>query len=122
MEIEFKNGINIINGFNRDESDIRNGVGKSSICQAFYFAIFGKTTSDLPKQYIPNRKIGRNCVVTLEFENITPSRGSEIFKIERCLSPSRLRVWKNGKEKTKSSIPETTKYISEVLSANEEVF
>lgn len=122
VEIEFKNGINIINGFNRDESDIRNGVGKSSICQAFYFAIFGKTTSDLPKQYIPNRKIGRNCVVTLEFENITPSRGSEIFKIERCLSPSRLRVWKNGKEKTKSSIPETTKYISEVLSANEEVF
>lgn len=122
IEVEFKEGLNIITGFNRDENDIKNGVGKSSLLQSIYFAIFGQTTNDLPKQFIPNRKIGRNCKVTLEFEDISPARGSEIFVIERSLAPSKVRVWKNGEEKTKSSIPETNRYIKEVLSANEEVF
>lgn len=122
IEIEFKEGLNIINGYNRDEADIKNAVGKTTIVNAFYFVVFGNTTNELPKQFIPNRKIGRNCKVVLEFENITPSRGSETFVIERMLAPSRLRIWKNGEEKTKSTIPETNKYIKEVLSANEEIF
>lgn len=120
--IEFKEGTNVITGFNRDEDNIRNAVGKSVIPTAFYFAIFGTTPTDIPKQYIPNRKIGRNCKVTLEFEDVSTNHGQEYFVIERSLVPNKVRVWKNDVEKTKSTIPENNKYIREILSAEEEIF
>ena len=31
VTVNFKNGLNVITGFNRDEEDIKNGVGKSVI-------------------------------------------------------------------------------------------
>ena len=49
VTVNFKNGLNVITGFNRDEEDIKNGVGKSVILDAFYFAIFGNTMRELPK-------------------------------------------------------------------------
>ena len=120
--INFKQGLNVIQGINRDEDDIHNGVGKSSILSAFYFAIFGNTMRELPKQFIINRKIGKGAVVRLEFEDISSKRGEEYFVIERTLGPAKCRVWKNDIEKTKSSIAETNKYILEVLDADEDVF
>lgn len=123
IEIDFKEGFNIITGVNRDESDIRNGVGKSTIVSGFYFAIFGSTLHDITNQsFIINRKTGANCVVRLEFDDISSKRGTEHFVIERKIAPKSLKVWKNDVEKTKSTIPETNKYIKEVLSLNEDVF
>lgn len=122
VTVNFKNGLNVITGFNRDEEDIKNGVGKSVILDAFYFAIFGTTMRELPKQFIINRKIGKGAVVRLEFEDISSKRGEEYFVIERTLGPAKCRVWKNDIEKTKSSIAETNKYILEVLDADEDVF
>ena len=122
VTVNFKNGLNVITGFNRDEEDIKNGVGKSVILDAFYFAIFGNTMRELPKQFIINRKIGKGAVVRLEFEDISSKRGEEYFVIERTLGPAKCRVWKNDIEKTKSSIAETNKYILEVLDADEDVF
>ena len=123
IEIEFKDGFNIITGVNRDESDIRNGVGKSTIVSGFYFAIFGTTLHDISNQsFIVNRKTGANCVVRLEFEDISSKHGTEYFVIERKIAPKSLKIWKNDVEKTKSTIPETNKYIKEVLSLNEDVF
>ena len=94
----------------------------SSIADAFYFAIFGNTMRDLPKQYIVNRKVGKGTVVRLEFEDISSNRGEEYFVIERTLAPAKCRIWKNDIEKTKSSIAETNKYILDVLSADEDIF
>lgn len=123
IDIEFNTGFNIITGLNKDEDDIRNGVGKSTICEAFYYAIFGTTMRDLSNQnFIINRKIGKNCKVRLEFDNESTKHGSEHFVIERSLAPKSLKIWKNGEDKTKSTIPETNKYIKEVLSLNEELF
>lgn len=120
--IEFKEGMNVITGVNRDEEGIKNGVGKSVVIDAFYWAIFGDSLRELPKQFIANRKNPKGCVVTLEFEDVSTRHGEEYFVIERSLGPSRLRVFKNDIDKTKSTIPETNKYIREVLSANEEIF
>lgn len=122
VKVKFKDGLNIITGYNRDEEDIKNGVGKSVILDAFYFAIFGNTMRDLPKQFIINRKIGKGAVVRLEFEDISSKRGEEYFVIERTLGPAKCRIWKNDVEKTKASIAETNKYILEVLDADEDVF
>ena len=122
VTVNFKNGMNIIRGINRDEEDIFNGCGKSSVIMAFYFAIFGESMVELPNKFLINRKIGKGCVVRLEFEDISSKRGEEYFVIERTLGPNKCRVWKNDIEKTKSSIAETNKYILEVLDADEEIF
>ena len=122
LTVNFKQGVSVIRGVNKDEEDIANGCGKSCILDAFYFAIFGTTMRELPKQFIINRKIGKGAVVRLEFEDISSKRGEEYFVIERTLGPAKCRVWKNDIEKTKSSIAETNKYILEVLDADEDVF
>lgn len=122
IEIDFQNGFNIITGINKDENDIKNGVGKSLIIDALYFAIFGETLREIGKSFIVNRQIGRGCVVKLEFNQVSTKFNQEHFEIIRCLSPNTLTVFCNDKDVTKSSIPETNKYIKEVLSANEEVF
>lgn len=122
VEIEFKPGVNIITGVNRDEEGIANAVGKSTVCAAFHFAIFGTTPNDIPKTHIVNRKIGKGCKVRLEFEDNSSKHGEEYFVIERTLAPGKVKVFKNDVEKTKSTMPETNKYILEVLSADEEVF
>ena len=122
IDIRFSDGFNIITGFNKDENDIKNGVGKTLIIDALYFAIFGSTLRDLSSQsYIINRQNGKNCKVRLEFDCIT-NNCKEHYAIERTLKPNSLTVTKDGEDKTKSAMPETAKYIKEVLSANEDVF
>lgn len=119
--IDFNQGMNVITGFNRDESDIKNGVGKTCIINAFYYAIFGSTLKKINKNNIPNRINKGGTEVILEF--LVDSRiGCNDFKIIRKISPSKLQVFKDGVEKTRSSIAETTKYISDILSSNEEIF
>lgn len=93
----------------------------SSIADAFYFAIFGNTLRELSKQYIVNRKTGKNCSVKLEFE-VETQNGSNYVVIERCLGPSKLTVWIDDIDKTKSGIPETNKFIREILEADEDIF
>ena len=122
VTVNFKSGMNLIRGINRDEEDIANAAGKSSVIMSFYFAIFGESMVDLPNKFLINRKIGKGAVVRLEFEDISSKRGEEYFVIERTLGPNKCRVWKNDIEKTKSSIAETNRYILEVLDADEEIF
>ena len=123
IEIKFDKGFNIITGYNKDENDIKNGVGKTLIIDALYFAIFGSTLRELSNQsYIINRQTTKNCKVILEFDNNSSRHGQDHFIIERSLAPKKLIVSKNGNDKTKSSIPETNKYIKEVLSADEDIF
>lgn len=119
--IDIREGLNIIRGINRDEEGTMNGCGKSAVMDSFYFAIFGNTLRELSKQYIVNRKTGKNCSVKLEFE-VETQNGSNYVVIERCLGPSKLTVWVDDIDKTKSGIPETNKFIREILEADEDIF
>lgn len=120
--IEFKRGLNLIVGLNKDEDDIHNGAGKSAVLDAFYFAIFGSTIRELPKQFIINRQVGKGASVRLELEDVSSNGSEDYYIIERTLGPSKCKVWKNDIEKTKSTVAETNKYILEILSADEDVF
>lgn len=121
LEIEFKDGLNIITGYNRDEDDIKNGVGKSLISDAIYFALFGTTLRDLSKNnFIVNRQTSKNCVVTLEVD-VDSAVGREFYIIERKLAPSGLKIWKNSTEITKSTISETNEYIKKIFYLEEDI-
>lgn len=93
----------------------------STIIDAFNFAIFGDSLRTLNKNQIVNNLTNGSTQVILEFNCDSP-RGNNDFKVIRELNPSSCRVEKDGRDKTRDSIPNTTKYILEVLSGSQEVF
>jgi len=119
--VDFKKGLHIITGINRDKEDRRNGVGKSTIADALYFAIFGSTIREIKKEFIANNLTGGMCEVELTF-NVNSPRGNNNFKIIRSLNPSKLFIYKDNVDRTRDSIVNTTEYIEAVLTSSEEVF
>ena len=120
--IDFDKGLHIVTGINRDKEDRRNGVGKSTVADALYFAIFGNTLREIRKQFIPNNLTDGRTVVELLFSVDDPHHGNNEFHIIRTLGPSKCTVFKNGNDKTRDTIVNTNTYIEAVLSSSPEVF
>lgn len=121
VEIDFKSGVNFITGENLDVPETKNAIGKTTITQAFNFAIFGNSLKNLTKDQMVNNITKGKTEVILSFRCESP-KGNNDFVITRTLNPSSLKVTKDGRDKTRDSIPNTTKYILEVLSATQEIF
>lgn len=119
--IDFNEGINIITGTNKDMDDRRNGVGKSTIADALYFAIFGTTIRELKKDFISNSITNGMCAVELEFSINTPNANSN-FRIIRTLNPSKCFLFKDGDDITRDSMANTTQYINELIEATPSIF
>ena len=120
--VDFKKGLHIITGINRDKEDRRNGVGKSTVADALYFAIFGTTLRDIKKNFIANNLTAGTCEVQLTFTVDDPQHGVNEFNIIRTLNPSKCYIYKNGNDKTRDSIVNTNEYIHTVLSSTPEIF
>lgn len=119
--VDFRSGINIITGINRDQIDRRNGVGKSAIVDAFYFAIFGTTIRELKKEFIINNVNSNTCEVSLTFD-IKNGDKVESYELIRTLEPSKCLLFKDGIDVTRDSIINTTLKVQEILGINQEVF
>jgi len=121
VTVEFKKGLHVITGKNRDKPDRRNAIGKSTIADSIYFAIFGETLREIKKDLIPNNLTNGKTHVELDFE-VTTTSGTNEYKIIRNLSPSKAYIFKDGIDKTRDSISNTTKYIAQILSASQAIF
>jgi DNA repair exonuclease SbcCD ATPase subunit len=121
VTIEFSKGLHVITGKNKDKPDRRNAIGKSTIADALYFAIFGETLRELKKDLVPNNLTNGKTHVELDFELDSP-RGKNNYKIIRTLSPSKVFIFKDGVDRTRDSIKNTTAYINRVLSASPSIF
>ena len=121
VTVEFNKGLHVITGNNKDKPDRRNAIGKSTIADALYFAIFGETLRELKKDLIPNNLTNGKTHVELDFELDSP-RGKNNYKIIRTLSPSKVFILKDGVDRTRDSIKNTTAYINSVLSASPSIF
>jgi len=119
--IDFKSGLHIITGLNKDKEDRRNGVGKSTIADAIYFAIFGDTLRELKKEHIVNNTNRENCEIILDFD-IEGFEHKDEYKIVRMLEPSRCYIYKNGEDKTRDSIVNTTEYIFKKINCSPDIF
>lgn len=115
--VAFTPGVHIITGVNKDKDNRRNGVGKTSILDAVYFAIFGKTLREIKKEFISNNINTEPCLVVLEFEVNNTS-----YKISRGLQPSRLIFTVDGVDSTRDSIANTEKDIHAVLNSSPDFF
>ena len=85
VTIEFNKGLHVITGKNKDKPDRRNAIGKSTIADALYFAIFGETLRELKKDLIPNNLTNGKTHIELDFELDSP-KGKNTYKIIRTLS------------------------------------
>tara|TARA_R110002167_G_scaffold252355_5_gene458665 strand:- start:2481 stop:4286 length:1806 start_codon:yes stop_codon:yes gene_type:complete len=121
VTVEFTKGLHVITGRNRDKPDRRNAIGKSTIADAIYFAIFGETLRELKKDLIPNNLTNGKTHIELEFELDSP-KGINQYKVIRTLSPSKVFIFKDGVDRTRDSIKNTTTYICQVLSASPSIF
>lgn len=119
--IEFEKGTNIITGTNKDMMDRRNGVGKTTIADALYFAIFGSTIRELKKELIVNNFTNDVCSVDLSF-SIHSANGVDEYRIARTLNPSRCFLFENDKDVTRDSIANTTQHICNLIDASPEIF
>ena len=121
VQVEFNTGLNIITGSNKDKVDRRNGVGKSTIADSVYFAIFGTTLRELKKDHIINNVTQRDCVVELFFTVNVDGKSSE-YHILRQLAPSKCKLYKDDEDITRDSIANTTEYVCNLLNTTPDVF
>ena len=121
VKINFKPGLHGITGINRDQIDRRNGVGKSTVPDAVYFALFGTTIRELKKEFIINNITGKTCEVSLTF-SVVKGKEVENYEVVRSLEPSRCLLYQNDRDITRDSIVNTTEYISQLIQCTPEVF
>ena len=119
--VTFDKGINVITGINKDKDDRRNGVGKSTIADAVYFTIFGSTIRELKKENISNNITSGGTETSIDFTVVENDKKTE-YTITRLLNPSKCYIYKDGVDKTRDSISNTSKYITTLLSSTPEVF
>jgi len=114
------NGLNYVFGRNKDESeDVKNGVGKTCIfIDALLFGLFGRTSKRINKPNMINRAAGRGAEVELSI-----SINDDLYVMTNTVKPTALKLLKNGKDITKSSIKETQDFIEkEVVKTTYDVF
>ena len=121
VEVSFSKGLHVITGANKDKPDRRNAIGKSTIADSIYFAIFGDTLRELKKDLIPNNITGGKTHVELDFEIVTANETNE-YKVIRMLNPSKVMLFKDGVDITRDSIGNTNKFICDVTSATPSIF
>jgi len=121
VSIEFNKGLNIITGSNKDKPDRQNAVGKSTVADAIYFAIFGDTLRQIKKELIVNNITGGSTHIELDFEVQTSNKTTQC-KIVRSLSPTKVYFYEDGVDRTRDSISNTTKYVCNLINASPSIF
>jgi len=121
VALNFQTGVNVITGTNYDKEDSKNGVGKSTIADALYFALFGTTIRELSKDLIVNSFTKKKCEVVLDFD-IENGNGLSRYRITRTINPTKCYITKNSDDITRSTMAKTNDYIQKLVLSNGKIF
>lgn len=121
VEIDFRTGLHVITGLNKDQADRRNGIGKSTILDSLSFVLFGSTLRELKKEFVINNITKKTSKVTLTF-SVVENNITNHYEIYRSIEPSKCFLYENGIDITRDSMVNTTDYIQKILKLNPDVF
>jgi len=121
VTVNFQSGVNVITGINYDKEDSKNGVGKSTIADALYFALFGTTIRELSKDLIVNSFTKKKCEIVLDID-IENGNGLSQYRITRTINPTKCHMTKNGEDVTRSTMAKTNEYIQKLIMSNGKIF
>jgi len=121
VEISFRSGLHVITGINKDQSDRRNGIGKSTILDALSFVLFGATMRELKKEFVTNNITNKTSKVSLEF-SINENGQSKDYTVYRTIEPNKCFLYENGIDVTRDSMDNTTDVIQHLVGLTPEVF
>lgn len=116
MTIDFDNykSLTLIEGINDDSSTASsNGAGKSSIFEAIYWCLYGKTKRGLTGDSVINESAKKDCVVKVYFDGYTVSRGR---------GPNFLTIEKDGNDLTKGTARDTQDVLDGIIGMSELTF
>lgn len=119
--INFQSGVNVITGINYDKEDSKNGVGKSTIVDALYFALFGATIREINKDLIVNSYTQKKCEIELLFETINNGT-TNTYTIKRSLNPTKCFLFKNNTDITRSTLQKTNEHIQKIIQSTGKIF
>lgn len=115
--IDFQSGFNLITGNNIDNPDRKNAVGKSSIAELYYYALFGKTIREIKKDFIINNITKGKGAMELTFD-VETEQDTQTYTIKRQVKPSSVTLFKGEEDITKDSIANTDKFICDLIGSN----
>jgi DNA repair exonuclease SbcCD ATPase subunit len=117
VEINYQNGLNLITGINRDFPDRKNAIGKTSIANAHFFAIYGDALKKLKRDFIVNNVTKGKGMVELEFD-VETEKSKDTYIVKRQVKPSKVELWKNGEDITLDSIANNKDFIADLVGTN----
>jgi len=117
INIDFQSGFNLITGKNIDNPDRVNGIGKSSIAELFYYALFGKTIRELKKEFIINNVTKGKGAIELTFD-VKTENDVQSYTVKRQVKPSSVTLLQGDVDITKDSIANTDKFICDLIDSN----
>jgi vacuolar-type H+-ATPase subunit I/STV1 len=115
--IDFQSGFNLITGNNIDNPDRKNAVGKSSIAELYYYALFGKTIREIKKDFIINNVTKGKGAIELTFD-VETDNDTQTYTIKRQVKPSSVTLLRGEEDITKDSIANTDKFICDLIGSN----
>lgn len=121
VEIDFRSGLHIITGSNKDQSDRRNAVGKSTILDGLSFVLFGNTLRELKKEFITNNITRKTSKVYLKF-NVVENNACTHYELHRTIDPNKCFLYENGIDVTRDSMVNTSDYVQKILKITPEIF
>lgn len=121
VRMNYNPGLNVITGSNLDKEDSGNGIGKSTVAEAIYFALFGETLRELKADQIKHYGAEGKCEVIVKFI-IVDNDKTKSYKIIRNSKPSKARIEEDGVDITPSTISQTNEFIKRLIHSSPEVF
>jgi DNA repair exonuclease SbcCD ATPase subunit len=121
VEVQFKKGLHVITGKNRDQADRRNGIGKSTILDALSFCLFGTTLRELKKEFVINNITKKTSKVSLVF-TVVEGKNVNQYEVHRTIDPNKCFLYENGVDVTRDSMVNTTDHIQKLVKLTPEVF
>lgn len=107
--LPFLPGVTLISG--------ENGQGKSSLCDAVSFALYGRVQREINQNDLINWRNRKDCIVDIKF-----SKDNTVYNIIRGLKPHFVNIFENGTEVQFSGKRDSQEIIDEIIGINFQLY